>query len=715
MVLTLMLNGSTTQFLLHFLGMDRLSASKRRILEYTKFEMRKKALEAFRDLGEDEELGPADWLTVKRYIKSLGNVEGEQVHPHDTSEMGDNHVEMNIKDIRVRLLNGVQAAYWVMLDEGRITESTANILMQSVDEALDKVAHEPLCDWKGLKRNVHFPSYYRVLQGPVLPRKLVTFFVVQRLESACYICATFLRAHRTARQQLYDFIGESEIASMVINESEAEGEEARNFLEDVRISFPEVLRVVKTRQATHSVLKHLIHYVESLEKAGLLEEKEMLHLHEAVQTDLKRLLRNPPLVKLPKIGDLISSHPLLGALPAEPRLHLVGSTKEIVKLRGLTLCKEGSRPNGIWLISNGVVKWASNSRRGKLALHPIFTHGSTLGLYEVLIGKPYLCDMIADSVVVCFFIETQKVQSLLGSYPEVEDFLWKESVIVLAKILLPQIFEKMSMQDLRVLISESSTMNTYLSGESVEVPSHSIGLLLEGFIKSHFPMEEIIAPPAVLWPGKGNLSCMSHEGSGYCRSTSFSHHGVTYHVETRARVILFDMGVQAGALQRPKSSFLQHEKSTTSLVREHGGLLSWPENCFKSEQHQEDTRGMDEHVDLLGTAMQLSIFGSKVENITQRGFGFEGAGPEKTSAFLSLSYPRVPVERRTLTSVKSEGSANVKKRLEEESAARETPGPPPSHSRKPSHFQESSDDSGPEDDVIVRIDSPSRLSFQQGA
>ena len=77
-----------------------------RILEYTKFEMRKKALEAFRDLGEDEELGPADWLTVERYIKSLGNVEGEQVHRHDTSEMGGNHVEMNLKCIRVRLLNG---------------------------------------------------------------------------------------------------------------------------------------------------------------------------------------------------------------------------------------------------------------------------------------------------------------------------------------------------------------------------------------------------------------------------------------------------------------------------------------------------------------------------------------------------------------------------------------------------------------------------------
>jgi len=71
------------------------------------------------------------------------------------------------------------------------------------------------------------------------------------------------------------------------------------------------------------------------------------------------------------------------------------------------------------------LQWASKNRRSKLALHSTFTHGSTLGLYEVLIGKPYLCDVIADSVVVCIFIETEKVQSLLGSHPEVEDFLWK--------------------------------------------------------------------------------------------------------------------------------------------------------------------------------------------------------------------------------------------------------------------------------------------------
>ena len=86
-------------------------------------------------------------------------------------------------------------------------QTTATILMQSVDEAIDLAAHECLCDWKGLQSNVHFPSYYKFLQASIFPQRMVTYFTVERLESACYICAAFLRAHRIARRQLHDFIG----------------------------------------------------------------------------------------------------------------------------------------------------------------------------------------------------------------------------------------------------------------------------------------------------------------------------------------------------------------------------------------------------------------------------------------------------------------------------------------------------------------------------
>ncbi|XP_075518646.1 sodium/hydrogen exchanger 7 isoform X5 [Primulina tabacum] len=555
--LTLIVNGSTTQFVLSALNMDKLSAAKKRILNYTKYEMLNKALEAFRDLGDDVELGPADWVTVKKYIASLNDVNSEHIHPHSSSEPDDNLYCMDLKDIRVRFLNGVQAAYWVMLDEGRITQTIANLLMLSVDEAIDRVSDEALCDWKG----------------------------------------------------------NSEIAATVDRESEGEGEEAKKFLEDVRVTFPQVLRVVKTRQVTYTVLKHLIDYVHNLEKIGLLEEKEMSHLHDAVQTDLKKLLRNPPSVKIPKLCDLITANPLLGALPSAVCETLVASTKEIIKLSGSTLYKEGSKPAGIWVISSGVVKWSSKITCNKPLLHPIFTHGSTLGLYEVLAQKPYICDIVTDSVVLCFFIETEKILSALRSDPAVEDFFWRESVIGLAKLILPEMFEQMAMPDIRALVVERSTMNIYTRGDSFEVLHNSVGLLLEGYIKMQGWQGDLLTAPAVILPCVDQNARRSENlGAG---EGSFSQQLSLYQVETRARVIIFDIAGYDPSRTLCKRSSSRMSQSADlpsgSLGREqHSGLMSWPEQFFNPKLHDLEASNRQGN-NLSARAMQLSIFGSMVD------------------------------------------------------------------------------------------------------
>jgi hypothetical protein len=74
------------------------------------------------------------------------------------------------------------------------------------------------------------------------------------------------------------------------------------------------------------------------------------------QTDLKKLKRNPPMVKMPRVGDLFNTHPLVGALPAATRDPLLSNTKETVRGHSTVLYKEGSRPTGVWLVSVGVVK-----------------------------------------------------------------------------------------------------------------------------------------------------------------------------------------------------------------------------------------------------------------------------------------------------------------------------------------------------------------------
>jgi len=92
------------------------------------------------------------------------------------------------------------------------------------------------------------------------------------------------------------------------------------------------------------------------------------------------------------------------------------------------------------------------------------------------------------------------------------DECWQESALVLARLLLPRIFEKMGMHEMRVLIAERSTMNIYIKGEDTEVEQNCIGILLEGFLKAE--NLTLITPPAVLLPWNADLSLFGLESSG---------------------------------------------------------------------------------------------------------------------------------------------------------------------------------------------------------
>lgn len=87
------------------------------------------------------------------------------------------------------------------------------------------------------------------------------------------------------------------------------------------------------------------------------------------------------------------------------------------------------------------------------------------------------------------------------------------------------------------------------------------------------------------------------------------------------------------------------------------------------------------------------------------------AGPS-----LSQSNPAIPSYKGVpLPSVKSEGSATMKKRLDARKLPINPVGPPQENRvhNASNTRDDSSEESGAEDDVIVRIDSPSVLSFHQ--
>lgn len=293
----------------------------------------------------------------------------------------------------------------------------------------------------------------------------------------------------------------------------------------------------------------------------------------------------------------------------------------------------------------------------------------------------------------------------------------QESVIFLSKLLLPQIFEKLTVKDLRTLIAERSEMKMYIRGETIEIPYHSVAFLLEGYVKTQ-GCQELVNAPAALIPSPGNRSFQNLSVSG-TKEASFVHQGSCYLVETRARVIVFDIAAfeTDAALTKKSSSRLSHvadhpHHPHRSFRIEHSGLMSWPEHFYSQNQHKLSSEQQTNS--LSARAMQLSIYGSMVDIPRPR----RSLSTNRTRPSLqSLSYPTiVPHQgrRRPLVSAKSEGAATDKKNIGVKWITQDVTNlPSQSTDGRVHHEDDSSDDSAVEEDIIVRIDSPSTLSFRQ--
>ncbi|KAF8398855.1 hypothetical protein HHK36_014719 [Tetracentron sinense] len=157
-----------------------------------------------------------------------------------------------------------------------------------------------------------------------------------------------------------------------------------------------------------------------------------------------------------------------------------------------------------------------------------------------------------------------------------------------------------------------------------------------------------------------------------------------------------------------------------SQSREHNGLMSWPEHFYKPRQHPQYPDRTDKKANSLSAkAMQLSIFGSMVNYKRRRTKSFPRSF--QVTPLHSLSYPRVPSRgtyARPLVSARSEEAATTSKNVEAKEFAGQNPKPPLGSRTKVSRILDNSsdDESGDDDDdLIVRIDSPSGLSFRQAS
>ncbi|GJW18917.1 hypothetical protein Tco_0026353 [Tanacetum coccineum] len=123
----------------------------------------------------DEALSLDELTTALVYI-------GRPVKTDDGIKVTTDHGEELMADVVLFATD----TYWVMLEEGRITQYAANILKKSINAALNLVPAEPLCDWNGFKSDVQILNHLKFLQTCTFPQKLVTYNIVEREDTQAH-------------------------------------------------------------------------------------------------------------------------------------------------------------------------------------------------------------------------------------------------------------------------------------------------------------------------------------------------------------------------------------------------------------------------------------------------------------------------------------------------------------------------------------------------
>ena len=221
--LTLLIQGTTTNYLLKFLGYTKVLPTKRYIQMQSAEviqHMAEKGIAAQRKRNGGI-LGPANWdFATELTTVNVRNIIEARGQRHATRNMVQEerytiHQKELLRDLRERLLRAVASNYSIAFSQEYLTPGEIRGLSLSVEEALD-TTDAPLSDWSKLFHQLD-TSYLDISSSPKKSWKLkaarIRYKINKILSSRggplqslamrnSAITATFICAHAAARRQL---------------------------------------------------------------------------------------------------------------------------------------------------------------------------------------------------------------------------------------------------------------------------------------------------------------------------------------------------------------------------------------------------------------------------------------------------------------------------------------------------------------------------------
>lgn len=275
-VLTIVINGSTMEWLLRLLNLDKLPPAKQASVNKAAMTLHAQ-MEAFLlKFGENTFFNtiPADKL--KSYIDVNEKESRTEDVLHEDSDIA----------FKRRLLEIERNAYWKQYEKGYIGQNATNILSASVEDALDN--NPVISPRKSLDKNFSLPLPPGwMLRFPLCSKK-VEAWIFSRLSLNYDIARGFVEAQHEMKKHVAELAPSVEaketVEKMIVQNCRA----AFYFTKQIESEYTNLISDLQLTSARRLILNHERSLIWKMQHEGMLEDTEAKNLIGVIEEKMKQ-------------------------------------------------------------------------------------------------------------------------------------------------------------------------------------------------------------------------------------------------------------------------------------------------------------------------------------------------------------------------------------------------------------------------------------------
>lgn len=275
-VLTIVVNGSTMEWLLHLFKLDRLPPAKEASLQKAAAGLNQQMEGFLTRFGENAFFNTLSSDTLRKYVEQANESSVESVGVPD---------DVNVAFMR-RLLEIERKTYWTLYEQGYIGRNASNILSASVEVALDN--NPVIAPRSSLEKNLSLPKPpYWMLRLPVLNHK-VEHWIFTHLSLNYDIARGFVEAQDEMEKHLPELAPSEDMKAYVLECLEQNRHAAFNFIRMIEAEYASLISSLQLASARRLILNHERSLIWKMHHEGVIEDSEAERLVSMVEDKMKK-------------------------------------------------------------------------------------------------------------------------------------------------------------------------------------------------------------------------------------------------------------------------------------------------------------------------------------------------------------------------------------------------------------------------------------------